>query len=288
MKNIKSIYALAVGCLLLSSCDLNNAPEFNDADAFVALTNKTMSVGEADGTLKIPVLLTSLSGIETTVDFEVTDGTAKSGIHYTLANTSKTLTFTKDEPTQYIVLNIIDNDVFGGDVKLSVAISNPKGVNLGASKTCGVTISDDEHPLAFILGSFSASGASGFDGSPLSWTLTIEKDDDDVSKVWIDNLVPGGSGLKVYGKVNDEKTEIQIPVGQDIDDSYPKVALEGFLDEEGEEPIPTGGNITGVINANGTITIKEWFGSHVYNDAAGTQSLGWFEIVMNNSVWTKK
>jgi hypothetical protein len=263
-------------------------PEFSDGDAFAAFRSSSMSVKENGGTLKIPVLLSSLSGIATTVDFEITDGTAKAGTHYTLENTSNTLTFTKDDPTQYITLDIIDNDVFGGDVNLTVTLKNPKGVNLGASKTCSVTISDDEHPLAFILGEFSAVGTSIWDDA-LAWTLTIEKDADDVSKVWISNLVPGGSSLKVYGTVSDDKTEIRIPVGQEIatSSSYPKILLLGY-DGETEDDIPTGGYISGTITSDGTITIKDLFASGVFSDDAATDLLGYYNAVLGGSVWTKK
>ena len=48
---------------------------------------------------------------------------------------SKTLTFTADEPTQYIKFKIIDNDEFGGDVKMTVKLVNAQGVQLGANKT---------------------------------------------------------------------------------------------------------------------------------------------------------
>ncbi len=248
-----------------------------------------MSVGENKGSLEIPILLTSLSGISTTVDFEITaEGTnaAVEGTHYTIANTSHTLSFTKDAPTQFITLNIIDNETFNGDVKLSIALKNPADVNLGSSKTCNVTIEDDEHPLLFILGSLTGTGESIWNGE-LEWQLTIEKDAEDLSKVWIGNLVPGASNQKVYGTVNAEKTEIHIPVGQEIAkvSSYPHVLLDGFYGEEGEEDIPTGGYITGIIAEDGTITIQDWFGSHIYTDEAATNS--WYEIMMSGSVWKK-
>ncbi len=290
MKKVKSIYGLfAATALMLASCSLNEAPTFDDSEAFVAFTNTTMSVGEADGTLEIPVLLTSISGISETVEFEITANEASpavEGTHYTLENS--TLTFTKEAPTQYIKLNIIDNATFNGDVKLSITLKKPSKVNLGTSKSCSVTIEDDEHPLLFILGTLQAKGNSYFNGDT-EWTVTIEKDADDLSKVWIGNLVPDGSNLKVYGVVNADKTEIRIPVGQEIvsTGSYPHVLLEGFRGEDGDEDIPTGENILGTISPEGVITIQDWFGSHVYTDDAATASAGWFNIMTNNVVFKK-
>lgn len=295
MKRLKSIYVslLTVGALSFTSCNVNDVPKFSDSDAFVAFTNPTMSVGENKGTLDIPVLLSSLSGISTTVDFEIiAEGAtaAVEGTHYTLANASRTLSFTKEAPTQVITLNIIDNETFNGDVKLSIVLKNPADVNLGSSKTCNVTIEDDEHPLLFILGSFTATGKSYYNGDS-EWQLTIEKDVEDLSKVWIGNLVPGtgGTSLKVYGTVNAEKTEIHIPVKQDIakSSSYPHILLEGFYGEEGDENIPTGGYITGIIAEDGTITIQDWFGSLVYTDDAATDIAGFYNLIVSGAVWKK-
>lgn len=293
MKLYKLTYGIiAAAALILASCAKNELPTFNDRDAFVAFTTSSASVDEnvESGSLELEVLLTSLNGISGTVDFEITapeTGGAVEGTHYTVETVdgSKTLTFDKENPTQKIKLNIIDNDVFGGDVKLLITLVNPQGMNLGASKTCEVTISDNEHPLAFILGTFSAKGESGF-GGDLDWELTIEKDADDVSKVWIGNLVPGGTSMKVYGTVNSEKTELHIPAGQDIHStsSY-DCKLRAFYGYNGEEEITTG-YITGKIAEDGTITILDDFGSYAYNKGT-TTGAGWYEYVMGNSVWTK-
>jgi len=292
MKIFKLTYGLfAVAALLMASCVKNEQPSFDDSNAFVAILQSSASIDENSAdTLKIPVMLTSLSGIEGSVDFVIsTDstGAAVEGTHYTLLNSSKTLSFTKDAPTQYILIKPIDNDTFGGDVNMTITLSGAQGAVLGASKTCTVTISDNEHPLAFILGSFHCVGESGF-GGELDWTLTIEKDASDLSKVWISNLVPGGSGMSVYATVNDEKTTLSIPVGQDIlsNSSY-DCKLEGFYGYNGEEAIPAGGFITGTIDANGNITIADDFGTCAYNKGTTTQA-GWYEYVLGNSVWTKQ
>ena len=291
MKIFKLTYGLiAAAGLMLASCVKNELPSFSDGDAFVAIQTSTASVAENAGkAIEIPVLLTSLSGISGSVDFVIEADSvhgAVEGVNYKLGNASKTLTFTKDAPSQSIIIEPIDNNTFGGDVKFTITLTNAQGATLGASKTCVVTISDDEHPLAFILGTFSCKGESGF-GGDLDWELTIEKDANDLSKVWIDNMVPGGSSLKVYGTVNDEKTEIHIPAGQDIQttSSY-DCKLRAFYGYNGEEEITTG-YITGTIAADGTITILDDFGSYAYNKGT-TTGAGWYEYVLGNSVWTKK
>lgn len=281
MKISKILYGfLALAGITLASCE-NEYPKFDDSEAFVAFTSATTSVGEAGKTVEIPVLLTSLSGIETEVSYTIDteNSTAVEGTHFTVEGEKK-LKFTKDAPTQKIVLNVIDNDSFDGDVHVSINLV-AGNVKLGASKTCKVTIEDDEHPLLLILGTFTAKGESYFNGET-EWTMTISKDADDLSKVWISNLVPDGSGLAVYGVVNDEKTEIHVPVGQDIvspSSSYPHTLLEGFYGPDGDEDIPTGGYITIKIAEDGTLSTDDYFGSHVYSDDACTASAGWYNLM---------
>lgn len=291
MKIFKIALGMAAG-LLLASCNINELPEYDDSNAFVAFTSSSVNVGEEEGSKQVEVLLTSISGIETTVNFEVTPAEtagAVEGKHYTIEG-SKSLTFKKDAPTQKITLNIIDNDTFDGDVKFTIKLLDPEGVQLGASKTCSVTIEDDEHPLLFILGTLSAKGPSYFNGDT-EWEVRIAKDDSDLSKVWIYNLVPGGSSSSspVYGIVNDEKTEIRIPVGQEVavSSSYPHILLNGYYGEEGDEKIPTGGYLTGTIAEDGTITLQDWFGSQVFSDDAASNSLGWYNL-MQAGVTLKK
>ena len=282
MKIFKIALGMAAG-LLLASCNINELPEYDDSNAFVAFTSSSVNVGEEEGSKQVEVLLTSIGGIETTVNFEVAPAEtagAVEGKHYTIEG-GKSLTFTKDAPTQKITLNIIDNDTFDGDVKFTIKLLDPEGVQLGASKTCSVTIEDDEHPLLFILGTLSAKGVSDFNGDT-EWEVRIAKDDSDLSKVWIYNLVPGGSSSSspVYGIVNDDKTEIRIPVGQEVavSSSYPHILLNGFYGDT-EEKIPTGGYITGEIAEDGTISIKDYFGSQVFSDDAASNSLGWYNLM---------
>ena len=282
MKKMKSIYALVAGTLLLASCADNEHPKFNDADAFAAFTKSSMSVNEnvESGELKIPVLFTSLAGLNKSVDFEIVDGTAAQGVNFEVTNASNTLSFTKEAPEQYITIKVNDNDTFGGDISFTINLKETGDTNLGASKTCSVTIIDDEHPLAFMLGNYSGNAESFYNG-PTVWDLTLEKDPDDVSVVWISNMVPGGSLVPIYGVVNDEKTEIRIPVCQSlgVHSSYGDITLDCY-DATGDEYIEKGGNVIGTIDANGTITINNWMGSAV--------SAGYFEILTAPIVLTKK
>lgn len=285
MKVFKLIYGvMATTVLSLASCNINEYPEFDDANAFVAVQQTSASVAENGDTLSIPVMLTSLGGLTGSVDFEFTPDEEKGAVegqHFTVLNETRTLTFTGAEPTQYIKLKIIDNDTFGGDIKMTITLKNVQGVQMGANKTCKVTIEDDEHPLAFILGTMKAMGYDYFsDGAEEEWTATFEKDDTDLNKVWIYNICSGGcsASYPVYGIVNEDKTEIRIPVGQTTSKGSYDVILEGFRDN-GETDIENGDYILGKISEDGTIVIEDWFGAHAYQ-AGTTTSAGWYAIEM--------
>jgi hypothetical protein len=143
--------------------------------------------------------------------------------------------------------------------------------------------------LAFILGEFNATATSYFNGAQ-TWTVTLSKDPTDVTKVWITNLVVGGSSAKspVFGVVNDEKTTLKIPVGQEIalSETY-NVFLEGFYGPDGATDIPEGGFITGLIDPDGTIHIQDEFGSHVYYKSTSAAA-GWYNIFAADAVFVKK
>jgi len=278
---------MAAAVLTLASCDINDYPEFDDANAFVAIQTSSASVSENGKTLSIPVMLTSLSGITGSVDFTITPDSAagaQEGVHFSLVNSSKTLNFSQTQATDTIKFNIIDNEVFGGDVMFTITLTNPQGAQLGANKACTVKIEDDEHPLAFILGTMHAVGYDYFsDGAEEEWDAVFSKDASDLSKVWITGICSGGcsADYPVYGIVNDEKTEIRIPVDQmtAANSSY-DVKLEGWrAGSEGEESIASGDFIYGKISADGTITIEDWFGAHAY-ESGTTSSAGWYAIEM--------
>ena len=283
---------VALATMAFSSCS-NDLPEFNDADAFVALRATTASFVENGEGTDIDVLLTSLNGLEGSVDFEIVPdeaAPATEGVDFTIENPSKTLTFTKDAPTQSIKIKAIDNDVYTGDKRFTINLVNAKGVNLGANKSITITVEDDEHPLAFMLGTYAAKGSSLFNGD-IEWTVKIAKDDTDAAKVWISNMVPGGSNTAIYGTVNDAKDEIRIPVKQDIviTASYPHVWFEAFYGVDGDEDVEdfVVGHIS--TNADGKAVISfpdYWFGSHVYTDDAATSSAGWYEIIQARAVFT--
>lgn len=280
---------LAATMMAFSSCS-NDYPTFDDADAFIAMTSSSAFVAETGDSLVVPVMLTSLSGLEKTVEFTLTPDSvsgAVEGTHYVLMNESKTLTFTKAQPTQYIKFKIIDNDVFGGDVKFTISLVKPDGLNLGANKNCVVTIEDDEHPLAFILGTFTAKGTSQFDGE-IEWTVRIEKDASSLNTVWITGLVDGTT-TPIYGTVNEDNTEVSIPMEQQVHPhSTYDILLEAYgWDGSARYSLEDGAPLVGEIAADGTITFPNyWFGGYAFYKSDGSGA-GWWDLLWNDVVLKK-
>ena len=298
MKKIKFIYGLMAAMVLsLASCDVNDYPEFNDADAFLAFTNTAITVGEESGLAEIAVQLASLSGLSASVDVEVVpDESGKDaveGVDFNIEN--KTLSFAGFEgATQKIKVKIIDNDVFTGNKSFTLRLKEGGSVNLGASKTCRVTIKDDEHPLLFIIGDYTTSVASVFSGRG-PWdnhVISINIDDEDVNKVWISNIDPyfaqygyvAPDENLFYGIVNADKTEIQIPVGQEI--GYDDVCLYGFT-----TPNPDDGDL--IDTGNVVLSIEDDGQKLVFKNAIGvcrSSNLegGWFNLMAGPITLTKK
>ena len=225
--NIKYLSFLLAGAVALASCDKNEPNVFDDKDAFVAFDAVSVTYAEdysKDGaTFKIPVTLASVKGLEETVKFEVVTPEQKAavaGVNFELLTTTGVLSFDAENRTQYIEFKTMTDGEYTGDLKFSVKLLPSETLPVGSESECTVIISDIDHPLTFILGDFTASGTDYWDG-PASWTITIHKDAEDDHKVWIDNLFnnPGwiDPRCRFYGVVNDEKTTITIPFGQEAE-----------------------------------------------------------------------
>lgn len=286
-----TIVLAALAAVALASCN-NDQPEFNDKDAFVSFTDTKATIDENKATLEIPVQLSSLKGKEGSVDFEITpdeSAPAVEGTNYTVANATRTLTFTKESNVQNIKLNIVDlAGTFTGDLRLTIKLKNAQGVNLGTENTFQVTIADLDHPLAFMLGTFNASGESKYDGAT-TWNVEIKKDDSDVNKVWIYKILPAGTNDKypVYGTVNEDKTELRIPVGQNTLKSSSQYAwlfaFGGIADGNFTDEVTDYMSCPITTDANGKaiISIPYVFGAYATSDAAGNDGLGWFELMLS-------
>ena len=292
--NIKISSIIAAMGLLASSCSQMNEPSrFDDKDACVAFNTISISFEENIGIANIPVTLRSLNGFTTSVSYKVTDGTAKMGVNFNV--TGSNLSFTPTDLVQNIQIQIIDQPgLFTGDLSFTIELDNPGTVALGAEKKITVTIADLDHPLIEILGSYTATGQSYYDnpGEEQEWTVTILKDESDISKVWFHNLVPWVSGVlvDVFGIVDEDMTEIRVPIFQILstNSGYPVVRLEGAYGPDGEEDILNGGFITIKIASDKlSLLVLDEMWAAVYMDAGADDLAGYFEALWAETILVK-
>ena len=270
MKKLYSVIALAAGLVMLASCDLNKEPVFNDSDAFVAFDNAALSFSETDGEVSIPVTLASLNGKSTTVSYEAANGTAKSGVNFELVDGAGTLSFTPDARTQYIKVRILDPEVeyedgervgglYTGDLKFTISFKSTGDVAASRQNACTVTIKDVDHPMSALLGDYSMTAESYFNG-PVDWTMSILKDENDDHMVWFFNIfaVDGWADTDTmyYGNVDADMTTITIPLGQESEYTRPTgyhLTLYGIDADLNDYQT---GNLTVTIekDANGKVT----------------------------------
>lgn len=226
MKNIYRFTACALALTAALSCSkLNETPVFEDGKSFVGFAQTTYTVNEDADSLVIPVTVASPDPVKVTVAYSVADSTAKKGTNYTLADEAAVLVYDGETRTQNIVLNIVniattaEKSGYTGDLLFTVTLESAGDLDLGYNKTCTVKIVDLDHPLAAILGQYKVTGTY-YNGSPAEWILTMDKDESDVSVVWIDKpgyfaqAAESWGDFSVYGNVSDDLKTITIPCGQ--------------------------------------------------------------------------
>ncbi|MBQ9722202.1 MAG: hypothetical protein IJV84_01630 [Bacteroidales bacterium] len=213
MKNIVKIFSFAAALAVAFSCsDLNDYPAFEDSKSFAAFDVTSVSVDENAGTVSIPVTIASIDPKQVALAYNTADGTAKKDVNFKLADESAVLAFDGKTRSMEIVINIVDlAGEYTGDLNFTVSLVKPGNLDLGANSTCTVKINDLDHPLASILGGYTAAGKENWDGD-LTWDVVFEKDPADVSVVWISNFV--NFGTEVYGNVSEDMSTVTIPLGQ--------------------------------------------------------------------------
>lgn len=271
MKKIILLFNIFALCVL-ASCDKNDFATFSDKDAFVAFGKASYAITEDGANLTIPVTLASVAGIETSVTVSGVDGTAVNGVDYTVKN-GGVLNFNAQTRTANLEIEIINRaGEYTGDLNFTLQFSNLGSVQAGAQATTSVTIQDNDHPLSFILGDYTASGEGYWDG-PMTWTLTLKKDATDDTKVWFYNLFAldgwAGDDTMFYGVVSSDKTTITIPLGQDTEYTYSNgkpITLLGFDGASGHD---TGNIICTISNDGKNLDFGTEFGVWAWIEDAG-------------------
>jgi hypothetical protein len=138
----------------------------------VQFSDTSYTVGEADGTATITVALSHALGVQTTVHYATSDGTATSGSDYAAA--SGTLTFDPGQTEQTFDVQIINPPTADpeDDETVTLTLTTPgTSLLLGDPATATLTIADDDPPglLDFKSLTYSASEAG------MLATATVER-----------------------------------------------------------------------------------------------------------------
>ncbi|MCU4155056.1 hypothetical protein J1N10_03660 [Carboxylicivirga sp. A043] len=253
--------SLMAGILILSSCGEVEKQDFKDSDAYFAFeTSKSVMLENDIRTLRIPVSLAKSTGIGE-VTFEVVtegfDNPAVEGEDFTVKTSNKTVAFEGDW-VKNIEIKMIDNYVRDGDKKFKLLLKdNNIGAGIGMANNANtehiITISDNEHPLAGLIGyDFQAteqSIATDADGIQIApYTLDVEIRPDTVAGRDDRLLVKGLLGVpQELCMVFDTETGVVSMEGEkyyNVIDPYFGIAIEltfygwhyGDYDEENDKP----------------------------------------------------
>ena len=268
MRAIKYLTLMFSAAVLFTGCFENDyQTTFSDNNAFVAFQVNTLSVDESAGSLQIPVILSSASQLSGTVTIEVDKvaSTAVAGENFVDPGTI-TLTFPGGDvakATQYITLNVIDNDIFTGNTTVEFRIVSAEGkLAIGNQKVCSVTIVDDEHPLKDYLGTLTMSTTAA-----AVYSVTAEAID--LTKISLTNF-PISVGNSLYHAVTmeiDLEAKTAVIFGQtDINSNFGPYMIgayagtdtsndyHGIIAEDGS--IQFTGSLTGIFTSGTNVGVR--------------------------------
>ena len=281
MKNIFKIFTFAVALSAAFSCSkLNETPAFEDSKSFAAFDVTSVTVDENAGKVSIPVTVASIDPKTVAIAYVVEDGTAKAGTNYSLVDQSAVLAFDGKTRTMNIEINIEDlAGQYTGDLSFKISLVKPGSLELGANSVCTVKISDLDHPLADILGTYTVT-AKDFAQGDVTWTMTLTKDDSDVSMVWIDYVCPlaKSGAMSVYANVSEDHKTISIPCGQETEDGL--IFIE-YTYDNGHYATKTG-SVDMVSTTPGVFTTTQGIGM-----ISGNSLYGGGVLIQGTTVWTK-
>lgn len=174
-------------------------------ESFVAFGASSVTVSEDAGTLEVPVYAYTKDGdyafprgesANTTVTFEVIPGTAVEGENYIVEPANGVLTFSGTSE-QKIVVKVVDHDGVVNDaanftIRLTSASS---GYDLGGLREMLVSIQDADNPLAYLYGTYTASGLVNLFGKTFDLEMVISAVDGSTTEVSITGLSPNLSSM---------------------------------------------------------------------------------------------
>ena len=274
MKTILKYFIISlVSILVLAACDGLNEPEMlGQEDAFVAFVATTATVSEVNATISIPVKVSALKGaqsISVTFDFDTDsiDNPAFEGEDFEILNASKTLTVSEGFGYDTIRIRTIDNNMFTGNKSVNIKlVSNTLDYDFGAENVLALTISDDDHPLGWMLGNYNAAVtefANGNGSHPVR-ILAVEGETDLVKIYGMSGVKYGAPSnppaseddfdYSLIGTVSEDFSTITVKAGQEWDSwGYGPTSFTIWIDDNGEADETD--EMVGTINTDAGVVI---------------------------------
>lgn len=236
MKRIYTILLIAAAALVSFSCDRTDDYAFGDVgedgngvSAFVTLSQTSFTVNEDAGSLQVPVRVVHPKGKAFKVTVSYTENTAQMGKHFTFVEPETgVLEFEATDTLKYITFGLkrIEGYVEPGNVSFDFALTAAtNGVELGSSVKGSVVINDADHPLAPLIGAWTAHGYNAQSNSSYaetSYTMHLSAYDGNIHRLYCDaiNQLPiqmkgyGYTFPPVYCDVSDDLKTLSFPTGQ--------------------------------------------------------------------------
>ncbi len=210
-----------VNCSLGTNSSYTYTINDDDNPPTVSFSAASASGSESSTAVSIPVEISAVSGLDVSVDYAVSGGTATgSGTDYTLS--SGTLTISAGSTSGSISLTVVEDALDEINETVIVQISNPSNASLGATQSYTYTIEDND-PTPQIAFSTSAGTVSENDGTA---TVTIQLNAASGINTSVDYSVTGGDATgggtdfsladgTASISAGDVSTTLSIPITQD-------------------------------------------------------------------------
>ena len=164
---VSAILLGAVSILGLQSCSSGGG---DSTSTTVNVSGGSVVEGDT-GTKSITftATLSAAAGSSTTVDYATSDGTAVAGTDYTAK--SGTLAFASGSTTATVTVDVAGDTVFEFDETITLTLSNPVAVVLGATASANGTITDDDDadPKGYYTGTATVNGVGVNDFTGLAY-----------------------------------------------------------------------------------------------------------------------
>lgn len=249
MKKLSYIISIIIGLAFLFSCEQENIL-FTEDMASVGFYKEKANLLEVDksgkgkDSLTVQILVTALNNAPSiTVSFDIDDTWYKEidGAYYKITEidtiqvnpafegedfvlvSEKSITIAEGSGYAPVTVAAIDNDKYDplGNKTFKLKITdNSLGYKLSSEWIVTITIIDDDHPLGWMLGEYSAkptATANGSDEFPITLSA-IEGETDKIKIYGLSGLAFGAPATDPYfilASVNDDNTNLTIKTGQE-------------------------------------------------------------------------